>query len=144
MSRMRVLCLMLVLALVLCGCGGDPKENSSVTITDSESCFFTITLEGEGVSQAVVMVFPMTKGENGSYTDEEGLKPVFDGVDTWYLATETGGEYVVQVYLSDERVIHCYALMDETRVCSFHVDLDAKEDTGYRHLWPETPHNNPE
>lgn len=141
MKRITVCVLILVLLLALCGCG---KNSSSAVVEKSESCVLRITLEGENVAESNVTVIGAEKTKDGEYVDGPPVDCVFDGADTWFAVTDTGGEYVIEVTTAEGETIYCLAKLEESRVCSFHINLEEKEDTGYRHLWPKTPHNTPE
>lgn len=137
------LSLMLTLVLLLAGCGG--RGNAAQTggmeqVDTGDSRAVIITLEGTDIPQAQVRVFLMEEQEDGSYAPGEALIPAFDGVDTHCLMLSDGGNYTLEVTNSQGQTVQYYLMLEDSVVCSFHICLDLKEETGVRFLWPQTPH----
>lgn len=145
MKRLNVFVLILALLLPLWGCGNQKAANgSSVAVAECDSCVLRVTLEGENVESARVVIIAAEKTADGAYVDGPPVNCVFDGTDTWFAVTDAGGEYIIEVTTSEGESSYRLAMLEESRVCSYHINLEAKADTGYRHLWPQTPHNTPE
>lgn len=145
-TYMHWIVLIFILSVLLCSCGKDaPGVSGGVELVENENTrLICVTVESSVPQQAAVTLFPMTKDQDGSYILGEEMQAVFDGVDTHYLVVDSGSEYGLKVTAESGREMTFLLVMDESQVFSFHVCLDEKEDTGYRHLWPETPHNNKE
>ena len=131
--------------LLLCGCSREKEPSSGAEIlTDTDTRFLIVTLEGTDADIAKVQVIKSGKNEAGELLDEKIYDMVPTGENQHCVAVDEGGNYLILVLVGEERRVSHFAVLDESKICSFHLCMDKKPQGSSRTLWPETPHNTPD
>jgi len=142
MKRIFCLILLLITALSLSACG---KPSEGMEMTDAGNTrLLLIRLEGDQIPEATVRVFPAEKGTDGERILGKALIPAFDGTDTHLLTLPEGGNYVLEVTNAQAETTRCFIRLKSESVYSFLMNLNHKEESAVRPLWPQTPHSRPE
>ncbi len=147
---MKKIFALLLIALMMLSCTACSRSGSSAandadveTVDIGDTRFLIVELEGTGATAAPLELRRAEKTDN-SYTDTETYPLTHDGGFRYYALLPAGGTYRLYVTCPDGRQLTRLIVFDGSQVCSIHMSLDPKDNGGYRPLWPETPHNNPE